>query len=134
MEDDDNVIFSYTRKQAIEDGVLVDVTHRQGGELKSGGKLFYASVVMTASVWADVNNLPMGFFDVSEEDKVPGRTFDILSMARNAIHPKLLAKDNYVYTADFKVTVGTEELDLYIHAGPGDDGEPVFTIMQIGED
>lgn len=48
------------------------------------------------------------------------------------------AQDRQGNEAPFKVyrmrEAGREVIELYAHIGPGDEGEPVITIMLIGED
>ena len=76
MEDfwaDAEVISTYTRAQAIEDGVLVDVskTAREVG-LKW-------PVAITAGVWATINDIPPKLQGIQD---VEGRLWDVVWMAR----------------------------------------------------
>src|SRR5262249_50287676 len=69
------VIFAYTRKQAIADGVLVDVTEtaREAG--------FRIPVALTRAVWAEYVAVPEG---VEAQDEA-GRLWDVLWMCRFGI-------------------------------------------------
>src|SRR5512142_1811169 len=69
------LIFSYTRAQAIADGVLVDVSKLA----KEAG--FRFPVAVTAGVWAECVAVPD---DVEGQDET-GRLWDVLTMLRFAI-------------------------------------------------
>lgn len=120
------VISVYTRAQAIADGVLIDTTEtaREAG--------FRVPVALTAAVWADCVAWD------NEHEQAPqdeaGRLWDVLSMAAHA------ARLNQGALAPFFVLripsqgARPEPVRLVAHIGPGDDAEPVITIMQPGED
>ena len=110
------MIFSYTRKQAIEDGVLVDVTDlaQQAG--------FRLHTVVTCSVLAEVTcgSEHPGFRGAS--------VLAVLQTLRECIRCQDAngKKDEIHFeVADWK---------LWALVGPGDDAEPVLTIMLEGED
>ena len=67
-------IFAYTRAQAIEDGILVDVseTAREAG--------FRIPVAVTRTVWSRLVALPEGYRGFQDER---GRLWDVLWMARH---------------------------------------------------
>ena len=66
---DDDVLFCYTRTEAIEDGVLIDVS-------ESATEIgFLLPVAITQALWEDINNIP----EESGQD-VQGRLWDILWM------------------------------------------------------
>jgi hypothetical protein len=122
----DNVIFAYTRADAIADGVLVDVSDlaREAG--------FKIPVAVTAGVWAECVAVPTG---VTGQDTA-GRLWDVLNMLRHAI-----AKSSGGDRVDFAVHVRTDNregtpplVSLYALCRPGDDAEPVVTVMLDGED
>lgn len=125
------VIYNYTRAQAIEDGVLVDVseTAREAG--------FRWPVAMTAAAWADC-------VAWSEEDSQQavcqdesGRLWDVLWMALNAIRSAnggtQVEYQLYRVPRDGK-SIEARPTSLKLVCGPGDAGEPVITIMLPGED
>lgn len=125
------VIYRYTRAQAIEDGVLVDVseTAREAG--------FRWPVAMTSAAWADC-------VAWSEEDNhrqvyqdESGRLWDVLWMAFNAIRSAnngtQLEYQLYRVPRDGK-GVEARLTSLKLVCGPGDAAEPVVTIMLPGED
>ena len=111
------MIFSYTRAQAIEDGVLIDVTDLA---LQAGLRLH---TVITCGVAAELAPSHGG---PAVRDEV---IRDILHAFRQAIQNDLAAGKN-TDRADFTVN----GVELYALIGPGDDAEPVLTVMLIGED
>ena len=126
--EDAPVIFSYTRAQAIEDGVLVDLTEwaRETG--------FRIPVACTAAVWHGYIVPPAGTKELGQSER--GRVHDLLWMAYVAIRQSKGAQREQLR---FKVTFlqaphKHEEVRLKAHCGPGDQGEPVLTIMNLDED
>lgn len=118
-------IYNYTRKQAIEDGVLVDVTEtaREAG--------FRFPVAVTANVWYD--------YIVPPEDgggqSIEGRLWDTLVLAFIAIKGKRTDSDRLRYRVWYLMKGNRlEEKELKMVIGPGDNMEPVITIMQPNED
>jgi hypothetical protein len=75
MFEDADVIYSYSRAQAIEDGVLVDVSETA----REAGIRF--PVAVTAAVWAEYVAVP----DAVEAQDEAGRLWDVLWMTRCAI-------------------------------------------------
>ena len=126
------VIFSYTRAQAIEDGVLVDVSEmaRETG--------FRWPVAMTRAAWADC----VAWTETDSHRQVcqdeSGRLWDVLWMAFNAIRGAAAGESQIVYPL-YRVPRDCKSVEarltaLKLVAGPGDAGEPVVTIMLPGED
>jgi hypothetical protein len=120
----DDVIFSYTRAQAIADGVLVDVTETA----KEAG--FKYPVAVTDSVWngyivPDGRGRALG---QSEE----GRLWDTLWMLR--AHIGKARGDTVSYGLFYAFGKRQRFVTLKAVCGPGDDGEPVITIMLPHED
>ncbi len=126
------VIHVYTRAQAIEDGVLVDVSRTAP---EAG---FRWPVAMTRAAWEDC-------VAWSEEDSrrqvhqdEAGRLWDVLWMAMNAIRQlsgsaSQIDYELYRVPRDGRCTEA-QLVTLKLVAGPGDDGEPVVTIMLPQED
>lgn len=118
-------IHTYTRDEAMADGVLFDVTEtaREAG--------FRAPVALTASVWAGVNNLSGRY--VSAEHSPEGRLWDLLFMAAHAARRRANRNTNsFVYALVMPVGDGNN-YRAKCHVGPGDGGEPVVTIMRPDE-
>lgn len=119
----DDIVYSYTREQAVEDGEQVLLT----GELAQMARQLYKfPVYLTRSVWALVE---MATSDKRYHNDVPGVIWDILWMSRHYCR-KI---DNQ--TTQFQVTItgtGRRRLHtLYIQCGPTDidDPAPALTVM-----
>ena len=121
------VIHAYTRKQALADGTLVDVTE-WGSDKKGFIGGFTAPVAMTQALWSAVSRVTKG----SGQD-VRGRAHDVLWMASLAVRAaqrRGMFRDGGG-SADFDVilSVGRKKKQrLRVHLGGGDSGEPVVTI------
>jgi hypothetical protein len=125
MFNDLKVIYSYSRKQALEDGVLVDL-NQYIPVAESGYKY---SVACTAGVWAIVDKAVKNQKYLND---YAGVIWDILHMSR---YGKI--KD-WAQGCLFQVIItGAGQKKIYtlkIECGPGDVGEPVLTIMLPEED
>ena len=126
------VTSTYTRAQAIEDGVLIDA----GSMAQDAG--FKWPVAVTSAAWADCvawsedDNRQQVYQDES------GRLWDVLFMASHAIQICSGSGDRLLFQL-YRVPVDgqsvTAELTtLKLIVGPGDHGEPVITILLPDED
>lgn len=120
--DDADIISRYSRAEAIADGTLVDVTPIA----KEAG--FKVPTALTAALRARL--------EPSERDAMLGQSFegrlwDVLMVLRfharvdtdTVIYEVLVADEREQHTLSLKATIG-----------PGDEGEPVITIMFEHED
>lgn len=119
------VIHSYTRAQALSDGVLIDVSDTA----KEAGIKF--PVALTSAVWGNYVAVPPG---VECQDE-SGRLWDVLYMFRFAVSTSKAATD----TIRYRLLVRNDncearEIELKAVCGPGDEGEPIITIMLPEED
>lgn len=120
-----DIVSTYSRAEALEDGVLVDAT---AAASETGFKLLKA---LTQRAWAECVAVPKGL-EATEQER--GRLHNVLFIAFIA------AKLNPGSTAvgfPVKVLVGggrSELKQLYLPCGPGDDLAPVLTILMEGED
>lgn len=114
-----DLIYSYTRAQAIADGVLHDVSEQAQ---KSGYKY---PVAVTDAVMQYL--LPP---DDNKVESFEGRLHDVLWMLYIGIKKAPQGTDRIT----FSVLFGRKKVQLQSVAGPGDEGEPVITIMLPGED
>jgi hypothetical protein len=120
------VLSVYTRAQALEDGVLVDVS----GTAKEAGIRF--PVALTATVYEKYVEVPEG---ATGQDEA-GRLWDILWMFRCAaarFDGDTLLFKLYVRNHNRELE-GQDLVTLKAQCGPGDEGEPVLTIMLPDED
>ncbi len=113
-----SVVYAYTRREAIEDGTLVDVTEVAKGLI--------LHTVVTSNVWERCVKVPEALEGLQDEQ---GRLGDVLDMALRAAQGK--PDDDLV---EFQVVAVDAPPDvvvhkLWLHLGPGDEGEPVLTIM-----
>jgi hypothetical protein len=121
------LIYSYTRAQAIADGVLIDVSDLA----KEAGFVF--PVAVTSGVWAEAVGVSESEKGVQDEK---GRLWDILNVLLFMIRA---SKDEDSDVVNFEVTVwrresGEKKVSLWSKCHGGDNGEPVITIMLVGED
>lgn len=129
-DDDDSAafwgdpVYVYTRKQAIEDGVLVDVSETAS---EAGFRWPFA---MTAEVWSMIETIPSKH---SHED-VKGRLWDVLMVAFANIRT---SEERNLRILEFDVVLHHAEGDrvrLKLVSGPGDQGEPVLITMLPWQD
>ena len=114
-----DLIYSYTRAQAIEDGVLVDVSERA----KRAGIKY--PTACTAGVWALIDCLPE-----SDTDTLAGIVRDVRA---EEVLRVMLAAIRQARSTD-RVTFRVLGAALWAQCGPGDTAAPVITIMVEGED
>lgn len=122
MSDEFEVVHSYTRKQAIEDGVLIDVTEQAK---ETGVKV---PVAVSTTLYHQYIEPPEEL--EGEGQSVEGRLHDVLLMTIKA------AKDRWEGSmVEFEVlfVMGEgpkfEKTTCWAMTGPGDSGEPVMAIM-----
>jgi hypothetical protein len=127
MFDDADLIHRYSRAQALADGVLIDVSQTA----KEAG--FQYPVALTAAAWAECVAVPPGVLCQDES----GRLWDVLWLLRCAVR----GNGGGAREVPFGVHVRNDNRDrtpplvrLKAVCGPGDDGEPVVTVMLPAED
>ena len=122
----DDLIYEYTRAQALDDGVLMDVTE----DAREAG--FRYPVAVTASVWAEIEAIPP---KLASWQSIRGRLWDVVSTA--AWRAKLCEGDELHWTMLMDRNENghrVKRLRLWSKIGPGDTPAPVVTIMMEGED
>ena len=136
-------IYSYSRAQAIEDGVLVDLndpsfTFRPGLNICAEAGIKYPIAMTVAAYSATVSEpgtpLPPG-------QDISGRLWDVLTMFPLAAK-RGGSEIRFPVTAINWVCVDGERVNrtkretviLKALCGPGDNGEPVITILLPDED
>lgn len=119
------VISEYSRSEALDDGVLIDLTKLA----KEAG--FRVPVAITSAAWADC--IAVDAIEEQAGQDETGRTWDVLNVLRCAAKDRPNGNE-----VPFKVSVFDGErsktVDLKSICGPGDDGAPVLTIMLPNED
>ena len=127
----DEIIFAYTRADAISDGVLVELSDQMVSE--AGVKV---KVAVTRAVWDDY--LMPSYLDELPGQSLEGRIWDLLWMfgcaARRSRHASTIQFRVLFATMGESGSIVTEDVLLKAVCGPGDEGEPVITIMLPWED
>lgn len=118
------VISRYTRAEAIADGVLVDLgTFTCGGRPLLSELGFRLPVAITAAAFGMVTE------HRAAADIRISRLLYLLAYLKSAIKASGPDADRVDFTLK-----GLGSLALYAVCGPGDNAEPVITIMLPGED
>ena len=124
--DDAEVISEYSRAQAIDDGVLVDVSEIA----REAGITFPVAITRTA--WALTVEVPKGLEGLQDET---GRLWDVVYMLRCAIRRASGPEVRYgVHVRNDRRERTPPLVRLKALCGPGDDAAPVITIMLPEED
>ena len=89
---EENVVYTYTREQAIQDGELMDIS--QTSEAKEAG--FRIPICVTRNLWGKINDRK------AEGQDWKGRLWDICFMASNAFRSKRKSE------SDCRITVFVE--------------------------
>ena len=113
------LIYSYSRADALRDGVLVDVSERA----KRAGIKY--PTACTAGVWALIDCLPE-----SDTDTLAGIVRDVRA---EEVLRVMLAAIRQAHGTD-RVAFEALGAALWAQCGPGDTAAPVITIMREGED
>lgn len=117
------LISVYSRQQALEDGVLVDVsaTAREAGVT--------VPTAITAALKADILDLSGSQCETGQSYE--GRLWDVIFVV--AVEGRKQTEPQFRYKIE--MPVGSERLyEIKAVIGPGDDGEPVLTLMRPDED
>ena len=130
------VIYGYSRKRAIEDGVLVDLMQEETVQLvREAG--FKFPIAMTAAAFRKcVHDPDAGPLSLPPMQDLKGRLWDVLWMLKCAIS-RIASSDTVAFELLVRNWVDypksrrhrLERVKLWSKCGPGDDAEPVITIM-----
>jgi hypothetical protein len=138
-------IFRYSRAQAIADGALVDLTTAADdkGQLLCQQAGFKIPVAITRTAWGQTIEAggswkPDGEGEVLElkgGQSLTGRLWDLLWMLRVA-SGKAANSDrvHFQVLVDVHGNGRRETVSLWAFCGPGDNAQPVITVMLEGED
>lgn len=121
-----DLIHSYSRAQAIDNGVLIDVPVNA---LSHEAGIKY-DCAMTAQVYALLN--PTDQEKAIGQD-LEGRIWDMLTMFKVSTRAAQNASELFFSMLVNRGPRRMETLFLRATIGPGDDGEPVITFMARGE-
>lgn len=130
------VISSYSRSDAIRDGVLIEVPD---DILKEAGIVF--PVAVTDNLWS--RYIEPDYLDALGGQSVSGRLWDLLWMFHLAARSGNGHSDRLSYRCIFTVQkslpggvnlTDQERVTIVAVCGPGDHGEPTITLMLPGDD
>lgn len=129
MSKDENweIISCYTRAQALTDGVLIDIS----AEAQKYG--FKLPTAITANLYHQYLEVPEGLAG-AEGQSLDGRMHDLLNMARLAALGSRNESRTSFGTMFLMEPETYETARIILDIGPGDDGEPVLTIMLPEDD
>ena len=126
-------IFTYTRADAIADGVLVDVSEiaREAG--------FVVPVALSKAAWGDAVAWSQDDSARQVHQDEAGRLWDVLNLARYRIKLASKQASGELGLSVLRIPRGGNarrpiRVQLKIHSGAGDNGEHVMTIMLPNED
>jgi hypothetical protein len=124
-------IASYSRRLAIEDGVLVDLMQGEMARAVRDAGFRYPMAMTIGAFTATVSEIDKPLPDGQD---IQGRLWDVLWMVSLAVK----GTRERSHRASFRVVVWDgnrhNEVKLWSLCGPGHDGAPVITIMLEGED
>jgi hypothetical protein len=125
MSDEKELIFAYTRAQAIEDGVLVDVSST------AWRAMINYPVALTRAVWCQYVEVPEG---IEGQDEA-GRLWDLLSTLLEAIRWWNVREpgDALIFQLNVRNDREPKLVTLKAVCGPDDDGSPCITVMEPDE-
>jgi hypothetical protein len=123
--DESDLISTYSRREMIENGELIDVTETA----REAGIRF--PTALTAAVWESCVAIPQGLTGQDENGRLWDLVFMLARTARqangNTIRFQLhVRNDNREHTPPL--------VQLKAVCGPGDDADPVITVMLPDED
>lgn len=134
---DAEIIHAYTRRQAIEDGVLVDLMPPETKELVENAGI-KVPVAMTATAFArcvwPVENAEAEAWLKNQCQDLKGRLWDVLWMFRCASRGQSADTVLFQFVMQDWETKRRRRMTLKAVIHGGDQGEPVITIMFPEED
>jgi hypothetical protein len=122
-----DVISTYTRRQAIEDGVLVDLDQDTMGEVCRSHYKY--PIAATIEVFEIMNKAVQNKKHLND---FAGVLHDMLWMSK--VYKRQISETTVIFRVKIKGAGRRSVYDFKLVVGPGDDGEPVITIMNPEQD
>jgi len=121
-------ICRYTREQAIDDGVLVDLSTQMPDLVKRAG--FQYDVAITSAAFSEIG----GWWDYGKLRDRIWELFELIRALASLTHPDDPNGDRMFFKFTVRHDGETSVVPLWVSCSGGDFGEPVLTIMMQGED
>ncbi len=121
------VIYSYSRRQAIEDGVLVDLMQDKMAEVARSHYKY--DIAATIEVFEIMNKAVQNKRHMND---FAGILHDMLWMSK--VYKRQISETTVIFRVKIKGAGRRSVYDFKLVVGPGDDGEPVITIMNPEQD
>lgn len=141
---DSELIYSYTRAQAIEDGVLMDVSDIARDHGIKYPVAFSSGVQQMIEIldWELERAEQVGRSDIPKWESIEAFRGAVKFNARLLNSKTIINRLRYAIQnatgradrVDFKVEIHGHSEPLYAVCGPGDDLKPVITVMTPEED
>ena len=124
------IVSSYSRAQAIDDGILIDVSQSAVGKLG-----FRFPVAVTQGTWETFVSPGLAGLPEAEAGALcVQRTASLLAIVRDCIMAAGKAGGDRIHALAFSERQPRQAVEIWCRCGPGDRGEPVLTIMLADED
>jgi hypothetical protein len=131
--DDAEIISTYSRRQAIEDGVLVDLRQGELNDLINDAGFRWPIACTSTVFFACIDLTPVAR---QAGNDIGGRLWDILQVMRHAVRKNGSEPTTELFFDVLVVRDRTKPTltKLKVVAGPDDDGRPCLTVMFPDED
>lgn len=131
------VIYAYTRAEALRDGVLMDLPQATDAGFKVPVAITSAAYAACIA-WSEADPKLANILRLREEMVLLAAVTEARAHRRRMAAGKVERPDRIDFTVDtVRLREGKADLTqvaLYMVIGGGDQGEPVGTIMLVGED
>ena len=118
------IIYSYTREQALEDGVLIDVT-----DIAKEVGIIHPTAITEGILEAITPDKRLETEPKTYEAILKSRIWDILWMMKMSI-----VQSKGGRKVNSRAFIAQKWVKYKAECGPGDNGEPIITIMLPHED
>lgn len=123
------VIYAYSREQAIEEGVLIDLSYKESDTAPVCRQHYKFPIACTAAVFEVMQN---AVENPNYSNSYAGILHDMLWMSRAA--GRKLDESTVLFPVIIAGAGRRRNFEFKLNVGSGDRGEPVITIMLPAED
>ena len=118
---DEDIIYTYTRADAIADGVIIDLSK----EFPVCKRVYKFPVCCTQSVWSIINSTP--------SEWVVGEVIAVI-VASNQNKTKIIDETSHLFEVRIENSAPSDRHTMKIICHGDDNGNPCLTIMLPNED